>query len=143
MPEASLTETVSFALSYVCKAHRNAMDRMIADLGLYAGQEVILKHLWQDNGQTQTQLAEKARVQPATMSKVLSRMQEAGLVERRTDAEDSRVTRVYLTARSDALQTAMKQVWAEMEAQITRNMTPEECALLRRLLLQVQENLNR
>lgn len=143
MPEASLTETVSFALSYVCKAHRNAMDRMIADLGLYAGQEVILKHLWQDNGQTQTQLAEKARVQPATMSKVLSRMQEAGLVERRTDAEDSRVTRVYLTARSEALQTAMKQVWAEMEAQITRNMTPEECALLRRLLLQVQENLNR
>lgn len=143
MPEASLTETVSFALSYVCKSHRNAMDRMIADLGLYAGQEVILKHLWQDNGQTQTQLAEKARVQPATMSKVLSRMQEAGLVERRTDAEDSRVTRVYLTARSDALQTAMKQVWAEMEAQITRNMTPEECALLRRLLLQVQENLNR
>jgi MarR family transcriptional regulator, organic hydroperoxide resistance regulator len=142
MSETSITETVSFLLSYVCKAHRNTLDRMIADLGLYAGQDVILKLLWHEDGQTQTQLAEKNCVQPATMSKVLSRMQEAGLIERRPDAEDSRVSRVFLTPRSQEIHEAMRKIWSQLEDQVTQNMTLEERALLRRLLLQVQENLN-
>jgi DNA-binding MarR family transcriptional regulator len=142
MAEIPITETVSFLLSYVCKAHRNCLDHMIADLGLYAGQDVILKLLWHEDGQTQTQLAEKNCVQPATMSKVLSRMQETGLIERRSDSEDSRVTRVFLTPRSQEIHEAMREIWAQLEEQVTRNMTLEERALLRRLLLQIQENLN-
>jgi DNA-binding MarR family transcriptional regulator len=69
-------------------------------------------------------------------------MQEAGLIERRVDAEDSRVSRVYLTPRSQEIHEAMREIWTRLEDQVTQNMTMEERALMRRLLMQVQENLS-
>jgi DNA-binding MarR family transcriptional regulator len=98
--------------------------------------------LWQQDGLTQSQLAETLCVQPPTIHKMLSRMEASGLVRRETDAEDSRVSRVYLTAEARKLRDSVDQVWATSEAQTLRNLTTEERVLLRRLLLQVLSNLN-
>jgi len=70
-------------------------------------------------------------------------MSKAGLVERRTDSEDQRVSRVYLTNEGHSLQEPVEGVWHELEAQCLANLTLEEQILLRRLLLQVYENLTR
>jgi DNA-binding MarR family transcriptional regulator len=68
-------------------------------------------------------------------------MEEAGLVERKQDAEDQRISRVYLTQVGRALQGDVERNWRRLEEEIFDGFTLEERALLRRLLLQMRENL--
>lgn len=138
-----IPETISYLLAQVCKAHRGKGQELLSGLDLHLGQEMLLIHLWPKDGLTQSELADELCISPATITKTLDRMSKAGLVERRTDSEDQRVSRVYLTNQGKLLQEPVEEVWHELEAQSLVNLTQEEQILLRRLLLQVHENLTR
>ncbi len=136
------TTSTSHLLAQTCKAYRKAVHKALAELGLHPGQDMILQQLWCEDGLTQTEIAEQHCVQAATITKMLQRMVNAGLVERRKDPDDQRVLRVYLTTRGRALQEPIEQLWNRMEKKLFVNMSLDEKILLRRLLLQVYNNLN-
>ena len=130
-------------LGQVCRLEHARSHELLEDLGLYRGQHRILRALWGQDGLTQTELSTHSHVRPATMSTTIQRMEAARLVERRHDAEDHRVSRVYLTKKGRALQEDVEQVWSRIEEEIFVDFTPEERMLLRRLFLQMRENLMR
>jgi MarR family transcriptional regulator, organic hydroperoxide resistance regulator len=134
-------ESINFLLSVICRAQRGNMSEALSTIGLYAGQEMFLWHLWRQDGLTQSQMVERMCVQPPTVSKMLDRLEKTGLVERRPDSEDSRISRVYLTERGHSSQSAVSNIWTNIEQQITEGLSVEERIVLRRLLLQVHENL--
>jgi DNA-binding MarR family transcriptional regulator len=103
---------------------------------------MILLQLWTHDGLTQSDLADLICVEPPTISKMLHRMEAEGLVERRADDDDGRVSRVFLSASSRTIEHAVAQSWAAVEERATAGMTAEERMLLRRLLIQMRENLS-
>lgn len=137
----ALEGAIGYLLVGVCRAHRNRAAEALARIGLYVGQEWILLHLREQEGMTHAELAETCSVEGPTMSKALQRMEKAGLVARREDAADARVSRVYLTERGRALCDDVDQIWAELEKRTLADLSVEERVLLRRLLLQVRSNL--
>ncbi len=130
-------------LGQVCRLEHARSHELLEELGLYRGQHRILRALWKQDGLTQTELSKHSHVRPATMSTTIQRMEAAGLVERRHDAEDQRVSCVYLTEKGRALQEDVEQVWNRIEEETFVDFTPEERMLLRRLFLQMRENLMR
>jgi len=134
-------ENINFLLGVIGRLRRTQMNEALAANGIYAGQEMFLWHLWRQDGLTQSQLVERLCVQPPTISKMLDRMEKAGLVERRPDPDDSRISRVYLTEQGRRSQDAVSEVWMSIEHRLTQGLSVEERLLLRRLLLQVHENL--
>ena len=141
MNEKPEHESINFLLGLICRAQRGQMNDALTDIGLYAGQEMFLWQLWRQDGLTQSQMVERMCVQPPTVSKMLDRMEKAGLVTRQPDSEDSRISRVYLTEQGRESERAVCDVWNTQERRMIENMTVEERILLRRLLLQVHENL--
>lgn len=139
MPRPS--DTLSFVLAQTCKLHRQRAETYLSRHGLYIGQDKILFHLWREDGLTQSELAERLVVQAATVTKMVHRMVKAGLIRRSKDLDDQRVSRVYLTDAGLALREAVDQVWVQLDSDIGTSLSLEERVLLRRLLLQVQENL--
>src|SRR5215510_10922216 len=94
----AVAESLGYLVAQICKAHRNRAQALLqAQVSLHVGQEMLLLHLWQSDGITQSELAEDICVQPATLTRSLDRLTQMGLVERRVDAQDQRVSRVYLT----------------------------------------------
>lgn len=138
-----IQETVGYVLAQVGRLHRNHVGTALAALGLHVGQEMMLLHLWTEEGLSLSDLALCAGLDLSTMSKAVARMERAGLVERRSDAADERVVRVFLTDRGRALRDPVIQAWHEVERHAMAGLTMEEQILLRRLLLQVQQNLTR
>jgi MarR family transcriptional regulator, organic hydroperoxide resistance regulator len=134
-------ESINFLLGMVCRVQRSTMSDALAEIGLYAGQEMFLWHLWRQDGLTQSQMVERMCVQPPTVSKMLDRLEKVGLVERRPDAENSRISRVYLTEQGHRSQRAVRDVWTSVEQRIAAGLSVEERIVLRRLLLHVHENL--
>lgn len=134
--------SIHFLVNAVGKAQRGQLNDALGEIGLYAGQEMFLWQLWKEDGLTQSQIAERVCVQPPTVSKMLDRMVGSGLVERRADEEDSRVSRVFLTEKGRQIQEHVREVWVRQEQKMTRGLSSEERDVLRGLLRRVHENLS-
>ena len=143
MSELPEQESIGSLLSQVCRLEHARAHELLEELGLYRGQHRILRALWRQDGPTHTELSQHAHVRPSTISTTIQRMEKVGLVERKHDAEDQRVSRVYLTEAGRALQGDVEQAWQRLEDEILRDFTLEERVLLRRLFLQMRENLMR
>ena len=142
MNQEAITESTAYLLAHVCKTHRNKAAELLADIDLYVGQEMFLLQLWQRDGLSLSEMAELVHVQPATASRMLDRMEAAGLVERRQDIEDGRVSRIFLTRVGRNLHDPVLDMWAELESITTADLNTDERILLRRLLMQVYQNLS-
>ena len=137
----SLPGTVSYILAHVCKLHRQRADVLLNEIGLHVGQEMILCALWENEGVTQTELAECLLVQPATVTNALRRMERKGLVFRREDPDDQRVSRVFVTEEGRNLRAAVEEQWSRLEEESFGGLSVEDRALLHRLLHRVHSRL--
>jgi DNA-binding MarR family transcriptional regulator len=134
-------EALGYLLVEVSKLHRTQAHAALEALGLYRGQNFVLKALVEQEGMAQSELAERLLVRPPTISNSLERMEAAGWIERRPDAEDRRVSRVYLTEAGRALHEAASALWHDLEAETFAGLTSEQRNSLWQMLLQIRENL--
>lgn len=134
-------QTLDFLLAQICHLHHFRAFELLEDLGLYRGQPPVLRALWDEDGLTHTELAERLHIAPATITKMIQRMERTGFVQRKPDAADQRVSRVYLTSAGRAIQAQVEAVWAKMEAETFAGFSDKERSLLHRFMLQLRENL--
>ncbi len=139
--EHPLQDYIGYRILQIHRAHRNRAEAAFNEIGLHTGQEWVLFQLWNEEGLTQSELVNALNVEPPTITKTLDRLEKAGLVERRQDPEDARVSRVYLTPAGRALEGQVRKVWDKLEADTVQGLSDVEIALLRRLLDQVERNL--
>ncbi|MDY7078386.1 MAG: MarR family transcriptional regulator [Chloroflexota bacterium] len=133
--------SLDFLLAQVCKLHYARVHTLLEELGLYRGQPPVLFALWEQEGATHGELAARLHVKPATITKMITRMERAGFVERRPDPEDQRVSRVYLTDTGHSIRDQVEQVWRTLEEETFQGFSAEERDLLQRFFLQMRENL--
>lgn len=133
--------TTTYLMVKVTKAHRGLVCNALKEVDLYIGQELLLMELWQGDGLTQTELAERLCIEPPTLTKMLSRLEKTKLLEKRRDPEDKRIYRIYLTEKGASFQQPITNLWIELEEVILANLSPEERMLFRRFLMQIYDNL--
>ncbi len=143
MAEREQPELLDFLLAQVARLHYIRAHALLEAIGLYRGQPPLLHALWEQEGQTHTELAERLGLAPATVTRMLQRMERAGFLVRAADAADQRVSRVYLTPAGRAIRAAVEEVWETMERETFAGLTDEERATLRRLLSRIRDNLTR
>ena len=141
--ERSSQSQIDQILNQICKEHHHRARKLFNALGLHRGQPRLLELLWEQNGRTQSDLASHMHSSPATVTKMLQRMESSGFVERRPDADDQRISRVYLTDKSREVQVAVYDLYEDMARTIFEGFTPEELILLRRFLVHMRDNLHR
>ena len=106
---------LSYAIFQLARAHRAYAARLLRDLGLHPGQELLLMRLLERDGQTQSELLATVGLDHSTVSKSLRRMQEAGLLNREPAEHDRRVMRVSLTKKGRAMREPLEEMWSELE----------------------------
>jgi DNA-binding MarR family transcriptional regulator len=135
-------ESVNYQLIQVMKEHRQRAEEALSQLGLHVSQELVLFVLWREEGLSQSELAARLRVELPTLTKMVQRIERAGLLMRQADTQDTRVSRVYLTEKGRALYVPALTIWHDLETRTLHGMTEIEQALLRRLLQQMVSNLS-
>jgi DNA-binding MarR family transcriptional regulator len=135
--------TIGHLLSMVCRTYRARASSILESIGLYKGQEMILYRLRQEAGMAQSELAGCMHVKAATITHTLQRLERAGLIERRQDSSDQRISRVYLTPAGGAIVDQMDQIWVELEETSFGCLDEPERDTLRKLLLKVYDHLTK
>jgi DNA-binding MarR family transcriptional regulator len=118
------------------------LKERIEPLGLTLTQFFLLRHLWDGEGVSQTELSERlATTQPATVA-TLDGLEARGLVKRVRTAEDRRVARIYLTAKGRTLRSKLLAIAHASSSDALDGFSAAEIAQFRTMMERVRVNLN-
>ena len=94
----SVNREFAFLLNDVARLLRTYADYKAAQFGTTRAQWAVLVRLDRCEGLKQSELAEILDLQPITLTRLLDKLCESGLIERRSDPADRRAKRLFLTA---------------------------------------------
>jgi DNA-binding MarR family transcriptional regulator len=137
MSKPKVEENIGYWLILLSRSYRKRIQELLSEHGLFAGQDLLLMALLDRDGQTQSELAKRLQVQQATLTRMIKRVEASGLVERKSDEEDGRISRVFLTKAGMRMRRPIEAIWLAMEDDLFSSLTLEERLLLRRLLMQL------
>jgi DNA-binding MarR family transcriptional regulator len=95
-----MSDSLGFLISDVSRLMRRRFDERAREVGATRAQWRTLTTLSRNEGLNQGALADLLEVEPITLCRMIDRLEESGLVERRRDPSDRRAWQLFLTAKS-------------------------------------------
>ncbi len=138
-----MSDTIGFLLNDAARLYRRGFNARVRDTGITALQWRLMIYLRRFEGIRQGPLAELIEVEPITLSRMVDRLEEAGLVERRGDPTDRRAWLLYLTPRAEELLTGMRCTTDALAEDATDGLSAAEREQLIELVERVRANLSR
>ncbi len=125
----------------VSRLMRTVFDRRVKALGITRPQWLALVRLHRKPGASQSELADMMEIEKAPAGKIVDRMQERGLVERRPDPLDRRINRIFLTDRGQRLHETLFPISQSTVADALDDLSDAEITRLTALLARVKARL--
>jgi DNA-binding MarR family transcriptional regulator len=136
-------ETLPFEIAETAHALRKAFDRRAVGLGVTRAQWKVLFRLTRHPGMRQIELADLLDIEPITLSRIVDRLEEAGLVERVADPADRRAWRLHVTAKAHPLVEKLRALADSMIAEAFAGIDSKQIEITREVLARVRENTSR
>jgi|SRR5689334_3544399 len=133
-------ETLPFEIGETAHALRKAFDRRAVGLGVTRAQWKVLFRLTRQPGLRQIELAEMLEIEPITLSRIVDRLEESHLVERRPDPSDRRAWRLHVTAQAQPLIAKLRGVADDLAADAFEGIDQQDIETARRVLSRIREN---
>ena len=122
---------------------RNYIDHRAKERGTTRAQWIVLFRLRQQEGLSQVDLAEVLELQPISLVRLLDRLVEHGLLERRHDPKDRRANHLFLTERGrqlvDDLDSLREAIATDVLAKVSEEAIKTSLATLCELKDRIKE----
>lgn len=132
-------------LHYLIMANQSLLHKkLLAGLkgtGLTIGQPKVLEYLSYHDGASQIRIARACHIEAATLTSLLNRMEDKGLIQRRSLNGDRRTYYIFLTPQGHEMAQLVREQFLQLEAQALQGIPPEEQAHLLDLLTRISEHL--
>jgi MarR family transcriptional regulator for hemolysin len=116
-------------------------DKQATRFGITRSQWAVLAKLERTEGLKQSELAEMMEMQPISLTRLIDRLCDNDLIERRSDANDRRANRLYLRPAARPLLKKLGELRAEITRAALNNMSSTEASDLVRLLETIKDNV--
>ncbi len=134
-------EPIGYLISDRARLLRRAFDGRVRILGVTGPQARLLLYVCKQEGENQGYYAEQMDIEPITLTRMIDRMEEADLIERRADPCDRRARRLYLTSKSSSLVARLRTDITEMTEDMLAGICPKDRETLGRILTTIGTNL--
>ncbi len=138
-----MDDSIGPLVADVARLMRRAFDERARDIGVTRPQWRVLAMLKRHEGINQGGLAELLEVEAITLCRMVDRLQDADLVERRADPADRRAWRLHLTPRADKLLDDLRPLALDMFDEAMTGLDETERSELLKLLERMRTNLSR
>ena len=138
---------MSSSFHYLVMAeHSMFQKKLLAKLkgtGLTSGQPKILDYLSDHDGASQKDIAHGCHIEPGTLTTLLNRMEEIGLVERRMLGGNRRSFYVFMTDLGKSKLKLVTDAFSELEAEAFRGISADDRAAFMELFQTICKNTAR
>ncbi len=141
MPKPAIEREVAFNINDVARLLRTYADQRARDLGMTRAQWAVLARIENSEGLKQIELAETLDLQPITLTRLIDRLCDSGLIERRSDPDDRRAKRLYLTPAARPVLDGLARLGKDLMATVLAGLEPAAVEQLLAQLLVLKANL--
>ncbi len=141
MAKTKLSDPVGQMLTLAARRHRVRSAALLSELGLFPGQDQVLRALAAENDLTMGQIADLLNIRPPTASKMISRMEAQGLLLRKDKDGDARLVAVAISDEGLSRSKEIDRISRKLEREALAGMDDKDIRRLRRLLKKVSRNL--
>ncbi|MBS0249029.1 MAG: MarR family transcriptional regulator [Proteobacteria bacterium] len=137
----TLKKEIAFLLNDVARLLKTYADQTARSYGATRSQWAVLSRLNRSEGLKQSELAELLDLQPISLTRLLDRLSDNGLIERRPDPNDRRVNRLYLKPAARPLLEELTALGEELMGQVLEGLDDNSVNRLLGDLGVMRENL--
>ncbi len=138
-----MSDALGFLIGDVSRLLRRSFDERARGIGVTRPQWRMLSTLKRHEGSSQGALAELMEVEPITLCRMVDRLEESGLVERRANPADRRAWQLFVTAKGHALMEELRPLAMTLFDDALDGIDADAQQALFAALGQVQANLSR
>lgn len=135
-------DSLAFLLKDTSRLLRRRFDAKARSLGVSRAQWQVLFGLSRNEGTNQTGLADYLEVETITLCRMVDRLEEAGLVERRADPADRRAWRLHLTPAAHPLLEQLREIGDDVVEEAQAGIDPADLAAAMTALTVMRANLS-
>jgi MarR family transcriptional regulator for hemolysin len=132
---------MAFLINDVARLMRTYADQQAASLAMTRAQWAVLARLERSEGLKQTELAEQLDLQPITLTRLVDRLCDHGLIERRPDPKDRRAKRLFLTPAARPLLERLHMLGEALMTDALADIDDATFAEMLRQLARMKDNL--
>jgi len=134
-------QNIGFMLADNSRLLRRAFDEHVRKLGVTSPQARLLLYLAREGGRNQGFYADWLEVEPITLCRMVDRLAEAGMVERRPDPADRRAWQIFLTDKAQSRVADLRACVDDMVDETLAGFSEREREDLSNLLERMGRNL--
>jgi MarR family transcriptional regulator, transcriptional regulator for hemolysin len=141
MRQPTPSRKMAFLISDLARLLKTYVDQQARRYGMTRAQWQLLSRLERCEGLKQAELAEMLDLQPITLTRLVDRLCENGLIERRADPNDRRAKRLFLTKEARPLMDRLAVLGEEVMGEVLAGIDDADVALMLEKLGRAKENL--
>src|SRR5215471_7080472 len=132
-PPMSIEQSLGYQIRYAYRIFVKVLADELGPHRVTTGQWSALRVLWQHEGLSQVELAQRMMVEKASLTAVLKAMEAEGLITRTRNANDRRKVNIFLTAAGRRLKSKILPLVGKINRRATRRFSEAEVRQLRAL----------
>jgi MarR family transcriptional regulator for hemolysin len=132
---------MAFLISDLARLLKTYVDQHARRYGMTRAQWQVLSRLERREGLKQAELAEMLDLQPITLTRLVDRLCDNGLIERRADPDDRRAKRLFLTPAAHPLMDRLAVLGEEIMGEVLAGIGDEDVTLMLEKLGRAKKNL--
>jgi MarR family transcriptional regulator, transcriptional regulator for hemolysin len=132
---------IAFNINDVARLLRTYADQKSASFGLNRAKWAVLARLDRFEGLKQNELADMLDLQPISLTRLLDGLSENGLIERRSDPNDRRAKRLFLTPAARPLLDRLSELGEDLMTTALAGLDQSKTSALLASLTTIKENL--
>ena len=143
MTPQPITREIAFTIMDVARLLKTYADQRARQFGISRAQWAVLIRIERTEGLKQSELAELLDLQPISLTRLLDRLADNGLIERRSDPNDRRANRLYLKPAAKPLLDRLSELGADMMETVLDGLDDRSIERMLKQLVALKDNLRR
>ncbi len=139
-----LDDSMGFIINRVAKQFRKRLHSAFKENGLTLTPEhwAVLNRLWENDGLSQSEIADQTFKDKANITRILDVMERNGLIKRQRHEHDRRSFRIFLNDKGKQYKSYIIPFAQQVNQTALKNLNVEDIAELKKLLNKIYENLS-
>ncbi|MCD6181747.1 MAG: MarR family transcriptional regulator [Candidatus Cloacimonetes bacterium] len=134
-------KSIGFYIAYLGRKNHAYFDVEFKKMGLTPGAPFILKQLYNKDGIRQQDICDNQHINKAGVTRILSKLIQAGLIRREPHPTDKRAYTIHLTPKAREMREDFFKIFTNWSAILTSDFTDAERADIQIVLERMVENV--
>jgi DNA-binding MarR family transcriptional regulator len=141
--ENKLEDSINHRIATLALLLKRQVFRIIAknELEITPEQWVVIYYLWQENGLTIGEIANRSKKDFANVTRIIEKLEKLGYISKRKSDKDNRSYNIFILPKADEIKDKVQNCWKESTEMALKGISESEKQFLLGIIDKIENNI--